>query len=304
MRRIGCAFPFLPSLSPAKIAHAAFLDRSTPTTKSKPSSVRRSVFSSDSLPPVSPLPPAADHLTLLRLLSTVPHLQPSVRFSFWMSSDPLSPKYEERSVAIRTEQAHVEHHLFKLLPEWLQAVKKEGLGRTVVRSFTFLRPLLFLTIFSSKAFNSRHSCSRLLSREVASECTGMSSPCPVLSRNSFNLFPRRPLLLPPPAAKDINRPMPRPYRRPNLRGFPRLPSHLHLHPPPLHLPSKSTFLPPLPLLHLRDVESQKNFSSSTFPLQRRTSFLHCLRLMKGRRGSCRSCSSGSDSTERWRTERS
>ncbi|GAA5871958.1 hypothetical protein JCM8547_006200 [Rhodosporidiobolus lusitaniae] len=78
------------------------------------------------------------HLTLLCLLSSIPHLIPSTRLTFWLSFDPLSAKYEERSVSVRTEQAFVEHHLFRLLPEWLQAVKKEeeerlreGLGREV-----------------------------------------------------------------------------------------------------------------------------------------------------------------------------
>lgn len=45
--------------------------------------------------------------------------------TFFLSRDPLSPAYEERSVSLRTEQAFVEHHLFVLLPTWLEAVKEE-----------------------------------------------------------------------------------------------------------------------------------------------------------------------------------
>lgn len=44
--------------------------------------------------------------------------------TFFLSRDPLSPAYDERSVSLRTEQAFVEHHLFVLLPTWLEAVKQ------------------------------------------------------------------------------------------------------------------------------------------------------------------------------------
>ncbi|BGP27111.1 hypothetical protein Rt10032_c12g4862 [Rhodotorula toruloides] len=64
------------------------------------------------------------HLTLTRLLSAVPSLIPSHKLTFFISRDPLSPSYEERSLALRTVQAFVEHHLFVLLPGWLNAVKK------------------------------------------------------------------------------------------------------------------------------------------------------------------------------------
>lgn len=66
----------------------------------------------------------ADHLSLARILSNVPHLVPSHKVTFFLSRDPLSPAYEERSVSLRTEQAFVEHHLFVLLPTWLEAVKQ------------------------------------------------------------------------------------------------------------------------------------------------------------------------------------
>ncbi|GAA5831935.1 hypothetical protein JCM11251_002757 [Rhodosporidiobolus azoricus] len=67
------------------------------------------------------------HLTLERLLSPLsPSLVPSHRSTFFISHDPLSPtSYEEKSISIRTELAHVEHHLFVLLPKWLGCVKKE-----------------------------------------------------------------------------------------------------------------------------------------------------------------------------------
>ncbi|KAG0655358.1 hypothetical protein C6P46_001014 [Rhodotorula mucilaginosa] len=65
------------------------------------------------------------HLSLSRILSNVPHLVPSHKVTFFLSRDPLSPAYEERSVSLRTEQAFVEHHLFVLLPTWLEAVKEE-----------------------------------------------------------------------------------------------------------------------------------------------------------------------------------
>ncbi|KWU41874.1 hypothetical protein RHOSPDRAFT_36576 [Rhodotorula sp. JG-1b] len=64
------------------------------------------------------------HLSLSRILSNVPHLIPSHKVTFFLSRDPLSPAYEERSVSLRTEQAFVEHHLFVLLPTWLEAVKQ------------------------------------------------------------------------------------------------------------------------------------------------------------------------------------
>ncbi|GAA5902782.1 hypothetical protein JCM6882_004065 [Rhodosporidiobolus microsporus] len=66
------------------------------------------------------------HLTLLRLLPPSPSLVPSHRCTFFISADPLSPtSYEERSISVRTELAHVEHHLFVLLPKWLGCVRKE-----------------------------------------------------------------------------------------------------------------------------------------------------------------------------------
>lgn len=65
----------------------------------------------------------ADHLTLTRLLSAVPSLIPSHKLTFFISRDPLSSSYEEQSLALRTVQAFVEHHLFVLLPGWLNAVK-------------------------------------------------------------------------------------------------------------------------------------------------------------------------------------
>ncbi|GAA5887306.1 hypothetical protein JCM16303_006584 [Sporobolomyces ruberrimus] len=64
------------------------------------------------------------HLTLVRLLSNVESLTPSHKVNFFISHDPLSPRYLERPLAIRTSQAFVEHHLFVLLPEWLRAVKE------------------------------------------------------------------------------------------------------------------------------------------------------------------------------------
>ncbi|BGO94939.1 hypothetical protein NBRC10512_000618 [Rhodotorula toruloides] len=63
------------------------------------------------------------HLTLTRLLSAVPSLIPSHKLTFFISRDPLSSSYEEQSLALRTVQAFVEHHLFVLLPGWLNAVK-------------------------------------------------------------------------------------------------------------------------------------------------------------------------------------
>ncbi|GAA5992155.1 hypothetical protein JCM10908_001793 [Rhodotorula pacifica] len=65
------------------------------------------------------------HLSLSRILSAVPSLHPSHKVTFFLSRDPLSPSYEERSVSLRTEQAFVEHHLFVLLPSWLEAVRSE-----------------------------------------------------------------------------------------------------------------------------------------------------------------------------------
>ncbi|GAA5869327.1 hypothetical protein JCM3774_004207 [Rhodotorula dairenensis] len=62
------------------------------------------------------------HLSLARILSNVPSLAPSHKVTFFLSRDPLSAAYEERSVSLRTEQAFVEHHLFVLLPTWLEAV--------------------------------------------------------------------------------------------------------------------------------------------------------------------------------------
>ncbi|BGP42885.1 hypothetical protein JCM10450v2_007001 [Rhodotorula kratochvilovae] len=69
------------------------------------------------------------HLTLARLLSAIPLLIPSHKLSFFLSSDPLSPTYEERSIALRTTQAFVEHHLFALLPQWLEAVREDEWNR-------------------------------------------------------------------------------------------------------------------------------------------------------------------------------
>ncbi|BGP57683.1 hypothetical protein JCM8202_005465 [Rhodotorula sphaerocarpa] len=69
------------------------------------------------------------HLSLARILSNVPSLVPSHKVTFWLSRDPLSPRYEERSVSLRTEQAFVEHHLFVLLPTWLEAVKQADWDR-------------------------------------------------------------------------------------------------------------------------------------------------------------------------------
>ncbi|BGP34801.1 hypothetical protein JCM10296v2_006624 [Rhodotorula toruloides] len=65
------------------------------------------------------------HLTLTRLLSAVPSLVPSHKLTFFISREPLSATYEEQSLALRTVQAFVEHHLFVLLPGWLNAVKVE-----------------------------------------------------------------------------------------------------------------------------------------------------------------------------------
>ncbi|GAA5901100.1 uncharacterized protein JCM6883_004752 [Sporobolomyces salmoneus] len=62
------------------------------------------------------------HLTLLRLLSNIPFLVPSHKVTFFISHDPLSAQYLEKSASVRTNQAFVEHHLFVLLPEWLRAV--------------------------------------------------------------------------------------------------------------------------------------------------------------------------------------
>ncbi|GAA5968498.1 hypothetical protein JCM11641_007660 [Rhodosporidiobolus odoratus] len=65
------------------------------------------------------------HLSLARLLSRIPHLIPSHKVTFFISRNALSTKYDEVSSAIRTEQGHVEHHLFVLAPTWLQAVKAD-----------------------------------------------------------------------------------------------------------------------------------------------------------------------------------
>lgn len=62
---------------------------------------------------------------MTRLLSAVPALVPSHKLTFFISRDPLSPTYEEQSLALRTVQAFVEHHLFVLLPGWLNAVKAD-----------------------------------------------------------------------------------------------------------------------------------------------------------------------------------
>lgn len=66
-----------------------------------------------------------DHLALTRLLSAVANLVPSHRVCFWVSSNPHSADYAEKPLAVRTSLAFVELHLFKLLPEWLEAVTKE-----------------------------------------------------------------------------------------------------------------------------------------------------------------------------------
>ncbi|GAA5836861.1 hypothetical protein JCM9279_007682 [Rhodotorula babjevae] len=62
------------------------------------------------------------HLTLARLLAPIPSLVPSHKLSFFISHDPLSSAYIERSVALRTSMAFVEHHLFVLVPRWLECV--------------------------------------------------------------------------------------------------------------------------------------------------------------------------------------
>ncbi|KPV72525.1 uncharacterized protein RHOBADRAFT_55630, partial [Rhodotorula graminis WP1] len=63
------------------------------------------------------------HLTLSRLLSQIPNLVPSHKLTFFISHDPHSAAaYTERSVALRTTMAFVEHHLFVLVPRWLDAV--------------------------------------------------------------------------------------------------------------------------------------------------------------------------------------
>ncbi|GAA5907081.1 hypothetical protein JCM8208_004507 [Rhodotorula glutinis] len=65
------------------------------------------------------------HLTLSRLLSPIPLLVPSHKLSFFISHDPhggAASDYTERSVALRTTMAFVEHHVFVLVPRWLEAV--------------------------------------------------------------------------------------------------------------------------------------------------------------------------------------
>lgn len=108
--------------------------RSTPTSRSRPSTVRGGFRTRPSQrkrrknplndPLVKLLARPTDHLSLSRILSNVPHLIPCHKVTFFLSRDPLSPAYEERSVSLRTEQAFVEHHLFVLLPTWLEAVKQ------------------------------------------------------------------------------------------------------------------------------------------------------------------------------------
>ena len=61
----------------------------------------------------------------MKLLSAVPSLVPSHRASLWISRDPYSTNHTEKSLAIRTSLAFVEHHLFVLLPQWLHAVTKD-----------------------------------------------------------------------------------------------------------------------------------------------------------------------------------
>ncbi|KAI5474921.1 hypothetical protein MNV49_002204 [Pseudohyphozyma bogoriensis] len=65
------------------------------------------------------------HLCLLKLFSPVPLLTPSHRASIWISQDPFSSTYSEKPLALRTNLAFVEHHLFELLPKWLHAITKE-----------------------------------------------------------------------------------------------------------------------------------------------------------------------------------
>ncbi|GAA5995484.1 uncharacterized protein JCM10292_005202 [Rhodotorula paludigena] len=62
------------------------------------------------------------HLNLSRILAPIAHLVPSHKLTLFISHDPLSPAYTEVPLALRTMQATVEHHLFVLLPEWLDAV--------------------------------------------------------------------------------------------------------------------------------------------------------------------------------------
>lgn len=61
-------------------------------------------------------------MSLLPLLSTIPNLVPSHKVSIYLSTDPATPNYIEKSLALRTNLAWVEHHLFVLLPKWLEAV--------------------------------------------------------------------------------------------------------------------------------------------------------------------------------------
>ncbi|KAK4704823.1 hypothetical protein P7C70_g1382, partial [Phenoliferia sp. Uapishka_3] len=81
------------------------------------------LFSSPS-PALILIPFFADHLALLKILSSVPNLSPSHKVSLWISHDPLSPTYIEKPLALRTHLAFAEHHLFVLLPQWLHFVTK------------------------------------------------------------------------------------------------------------------------------------------------------------------------------------
>ncbi|GAA6057966.1 hypothetical protein JCM3770_000655 [Rhodotorula araucariae] len=80
------------------------------------------------------------HLTLARLLSAIPLLIPSHKLSFFVSRDPLSSAYEERSLALRTTQAFVEQHLFALLPQWLEAVREDEWKRLQEALRTEIKP--------------------------------------------------------------------------------------------------------------------------------------------------------------------
>lgn len=53
------------------------------------------------------------------------NLAPSHRVCFWVSRNPHSATYTEKPLAVRTSLAFVEMHLFKLLPEWLEAITHE-----------------------------------------------------------------------------------------------------------------------------------------------------------------------------------
>ncbi|BGP19453.1 hypothetical protein JCM10213_006273 [Rhodosporidiobolus nylandii] len=179
------------------------------------------------------------HLSLLRLLAPTPRLVPSHKLSYFISRDPLSAKYEERSHAVKTEQGFVEHHLFQLLPKWLNAVTREEEGK--------LREGL-ATALPATPGNAQPTFLEKLQQSVK------SSPA---------ASPGRPYRPPP---RSISPTKPRPTRSSALSSVSRPPSasrpaaRARTHDPPSTSDEEDCIFPPpdvLPPLPFMDEEEEK-----------------------------------------------